>query len=306
VVAGALLLAGGRLRWLDANGRCLAECSLDADPGAAAELADRADPLSPRLVAWLRASAPEGELAALDARLRDGLGNLGRPLRTLPPAEEARLRDRGWPRLHAKDRAFYLHLARRRLEARLGSPEEALISLAREEERTERSSRREETASASFVTGTSETLRAHAERWKLFRETVERHHRELQREVEAAALETVPNLSAVVGPRVAARLVAAAGGVGPLARMSSSRLQLLGSRRRPAPGHGPRFGALFRAERMEEVPPDRHGAYARSLAALAVIAVRADATTHRAVAAALVARRDRRIAALQARRKRAP
>ncbi|MCI4346737.1 MAG: hypothetical protein L3K07_08330 [Thermoplasmata archaeon] len=299
MAAGTLLLAGGRLRWLAPDGRCLAEAPLDADPGAAAELADRADPLSPRLVAWLRASAPEGEHAVLDPRLRPGVKSLGGAVEPLAPSEELALRERGWPRLHAKDRTFYLLLARRRLEARLGSPEEALISLAREEERTERSTRREETASASFVTGTSETLRAHAERWRRFRDSLERHHNELLREVEATALETVPNLSAVVGPRVAARLVAHAGGVEPLARMSSSRLQLLGSRRRPALGHGPRFGVLYRAERMEEVPPDRRGAYARSLAALAAIAVRADATTRRPLGTALVARRDRRVAALQ-------
>ncbi|MCI4363366.1 MAG: hypothetical protein L3K13_03565 [Thermoplasmata archaeon] len=306
MAAGTLLLAGGRLRWLDPEGRCLSETPLDADPGAAAEVADRADPLSPRLLVWLRSSAPEGELAVLDPRLRPGVASLGRTLRPLPELDARRLRERGWPRLHAKDRAFYLLLARRRLEARLGSPEEALISLAREEERTERNSRREETASASFVTGTSEMLRAHAERWGRFREAVERHHHELLRELETAALGTVPNLSAIVGPRVAARLVAHAGGVEALARMSSSRLQLLGSRRRPAAGHGPRFGALYRAERMEEVPPDRRGAYARSLAAIAAIAVRADATTHRQLGAALRVRRDRRVASLQRPRERTP
>jgi RNA processing factor Prp31 len=84
--------------------------------------------------------------------------------------------------------------------------------------------------------------------------------------------------------------------------MDASRLQLLGARRRPAAGpgaRGPRFGWLFRAERMDEVPPARRGAYARTLAGLAAAAARADATTRRDLSAALVARRDRRVSALR-------
>jgi RNA processing factor Prp31 len=50
---------------------------------------------------------------------------------------------------------------------------------------------------------------------------------------------------------------------------------------------------------MAEVPAELQGRYARSLAALAVIAARADALTHRDLGALLVARRDRRIERLQ-------
>jgi RNA processing factor Prp31 len=52
---------------------------------------------------------------------------------------------------------------------------------------------------------------------------------------------------------------------------------------------------------MADVPAGRRGAYARSLGALAAIAVRADATTRSAISKGLVARRDRRIEQLRKR-----
>jgi len=96
-------------------------------------------------------------------------------------------------------------------------------------------------------------------------------------------------------------LLAAAGSVTALSRMNASRIQLLGSRRRPSPERGPRYGVLFRGVRMNDLPLARRGAYARSLASLAAIAIRADATTHAPVAEKLVARRDRRVEALRRR-----
>ena len=125
----------------------------------------------------------------------------------------------------------------------------------------------------------------------------------LRRTLESEARLRVPNLAAVVGPRVGARLVAAAGGISELARMPAPRIQLLGSRRRPSPERGPRFGVLYRADRMADVPIGRRGAYARTLAALAAIAIRADAHTHRDISAGLVARRDRRVETLRRRRR---
>ena len=131
--------------------------------------------------------------------------------------------------------------------------------------------------------------------WGRFRADLDRHHDALIARLERAAERAVPNLSAVVGPRVAARLVAAAGGIAPLGRMSASRLQLLGARhragrkpwteiRRPGP-HGPR----------PRVPPAARGAFARSVAALAAIAARADATTRASLIAILTARKERRL-----------
>ncbi len=199
----------------------------------------------------------------------------------------------------AAERAFLRGIASADLEAALRAPDEVLVTLAREEERLERAVGREARAAEAMIPVPADRVLEYATRWAATRSTLERHHRALVESVEAAAREVVPNLAAVVGPRVAARLVAAAGGTAPLARMRAGRLQLLGSRRRPSPERGPRFGVIFRAERMADVPVGRRAAYARSLGALAAIAVRADATTRAAIAPTLVARRDRRIERLR-------
>jgi hypothetical protein len=199
------------------------------------------------------------------------------------------------------ERRYTLERARADLEAALRSPEEVLVTLAREEERLERALGREERASEAFVALTGTVLAEYADRWRRSRGSLAEHHRDLLVRLEGEARRTVPNLSAVVGARTAARLVAAAGGATPLARVSASRLQLLGSRRRPSAERGPRFGAIVLAEGSERVPADRRGAYARSLAALAAIAVRADVLTHGDVAPELVRRREARAARLRRR-----
>jgi hypothetical protein len=303
VADAALLLAGGRLRWIGEHGGVLAEAPLEPEPEAAAELLESGRPVPAEVQGWIRARAPTGSLAVLDARLADSVAELGRGAVPITEAEARRLRAEGWPILEDWDRRFYLTLLERRLNARLSSPEEALISLAREEERTERAVGREVSAASSFVTGASDPLRQHAERWRRFRVTSEEYLHELQHQLEESAQSVVPNLSQLVGPRVAGRLVARAGGVVALGRMSSSRLQLLGSRRRPTTGRGPRFGVLYHADRMEDVPAERRGAYARSLAALAVIAARADGTTSRRLSPALRLRRDRRVSELSRKRR---
>ncbi len=162
---------------------------------------------------------------------------------------------------------------------------------------------REARAAESFIPVPDSPLDRHLVAWGRARGALGDLEEALRETLESEAHRLVPNLSAVVGPRTAARLVALAGGVGALARMPSARIQLLGSRRRPSPERGPRFGILYRADRLADVPIGRRGAYARSLAALAAIAVRADASTHRDISAGLVARRDRRVEALRRRRR---
>ncbi len=200
-----------------------------------------------------------------------------------------------------EDRAFLLAVAHQELERSLASPEEVLISLAREEERVERALGREERAADAFVTVQGTLLEEYQPAWAGARASLARHHASLVSLLERAAQEVAPNLAVIVGERVAGRLVAAAGSVTALARMSGSRIQLLGSRRRPSPERGPRYGVIYRAVRMNDLPIARRGAYARSLAALAAIAARADATTHAEVATGLLARRDRRVEALRRR-----
>ncbi len=197
-----------------------------------------------------------------------------------------------------EERAFLLSAARTALLLALRTPEEILITLTREEERVERAVGREARASESFLVVADSVLVGYAHEWTGVRRSFERHHARLEELVRAHARSVVPNLSAVVGERAAARRGAAAGGGAALARMRAGRIQLLGTRRRPSPDRGPRYGIIYRADGMAEVPPGRRGAYARSLGAIAAIAIRADAMTHASISKGLVARRDRRIAEL--------
>jgi hypothetical protein len=198
-----------------------------------------------------------------------------------------------------EERRIILLTAHDALERALRTPEEILITLTREEERVERAVGRESRAAESFLAVPGSSLSDYARQWTTVRASLDRHHEMLTEVVARHARSVVPNLSAVVGERAAARLVSAAGGVAALARMRAGRIQLLGTRRRPSPDRGPRYGILYRASGMSDVPAGRRGAYARSLGAIAAIAIRADASTHASISSGLLARRDRRIAQLK-------
>jgi hypothetical protein len=261
-------------------------------------------PTAPKFPSDLRAALSEitgsTGLRAGDERLQRAMSEaLGRPI-VLASVSELRTVRRALTAPRFADlRTSALRRAHLALEAALRSPEEMLITLTREEERLERAVGREERAGESFLAIEGSPLAAYERLWFDVRASLRKHHASLESLVRAQARAVVPNLSAVVGERTAARLVSIAGGVQPLSRMRAGRIQLLGTRRRPSPERGPRYGLLYRAEGMERVPPGRRGAYARSLGALAAIAVRADATTRSSIAPGLVARRDRRIARLR-------
>jgi hypothetical protein len=246
-------------------------------------------------------SVPQGSrLLASPPRLARTIAESSRRPVDTPTLEELRRARASIPLTDpVVERRFFLELGHLRLERALRAPEEVLITLAREEERVERAVGREARAAESFVAVPDSPLDRHLVSWGRARGALGDLEDALRHTLEEEAQRLVPNLSAVVGPRTAARLVAVAGGIGALARMPSARIQLLGSRRRPSPDRGPRFGILYRADRLADVPIGRRGAYARSLAALAAIAVRADASTHRDISAALVARRDRRVETLR-------
>jgi snoRNA binding domain, fibrillarin len=246
---------------------------------------------------------PEGtRLVVADPRWQAALAvGAGRPVTVATDSEVRTGRAELDRHLAPDDRPFYLALAERTLERALAAPEEVLISLAREEERLERALGREARAADAFVSVPGTVLAEYRPAWEEARAALARHHAGLVDLMDRTARDVTPNLAEVVGERVAARLVAAAGSVNALSRMSSSRIQLLGSRRRPSPERGPRYGVLFRGVRMNDLPIARRGAYARTLASLAAIAVRADATTRAPIAPKLVARRDRRVEALRRR-----
>jgi len=103
--------------------------------------------------------------------------------------------------------------------------------------------------------------------------------------VEAALRATVPgrapNLNRLLGPELAARLVAQAGGLDRLAHLPASTVQVLGAERaffehlrgRAPP---PRHGLLFLHPAIQSAPRAQRGKLARALAAKAAIAARLD------------------------------
>jgi hypothetical protein len=274
--------------------------SLGVERALAVDQDPTLDRLPGSLIEELRALSVTTPISAASGPLAQSLTErLDRPVSVAATAELRAARTSLPAPEPGAERRLVLALARNALERSLRTPEEVLITLTREEERVERAVGRESRAAESFLAVPGSSLADYSRRWATVRLSLEDHHAMLDELVRVHARSVVPNLAAVVGERAAARLVAEAGGLAALARMRAGRIQLLGTRRRPSPDRGPRYGILYRAQGVSEVPPGRRGAYARSLGALAAIAVRADATTHASISRRLVARRDRRIAQLR-------
>jgi nucleolar protein 56 len=103
----------------------------------------------------------------------------------------------------------------------------------------------------------------------------------LERYVERVAPEVAPNLAAMAGPVLAARLVALAGGLEDLARMPSSTVQVLGAEdalfahlRGSAPS--PKHGVIYTHEYVRGTRPEKRGSAARAVAGKLTIAARVD------------------------------
>ncbi|MCI4353484.1 MAG: hypothetical protein L3K14_08935 [Thermoplasmata archaeon] len=297
----ALVQSGRWLRWVAEDGRIVDERAVESNPGRAGELlASGLEGVPPTVEAWVRVHVRAVPLLVSDLPLHDWLTLRGIPSELLGAGERRRVREASFQPDRA-ERALLLSVARHRLQRAMRAPEATLAALAREEERVQRVLRREVNAADSWVSVGAPALSEYARVSLGTREQIVRHLRELTNALEEQARKVAPNLSVVVGPVVAAHLIAAAGGLEPLSRMNSSRIQLLGARRRFGPGRTPRFGILYHTEGMSRVPPARSGAFARSAAGLAAIAARADATTGRTISTELVRRRDRRIAQLRGR-----
>jgi nucleolar protein 56 len=122
---------------------------------------------------------------------------------------------------------------------------------------------------------------------------------EIGRAVDAAMPGRTPNLTALLGPELAARLLAQARGLDRLARMPASTVQVLGAERaffehlrgRAPP---PRHGLLFLHPAVQGAPRRERGKLARALAGKVAIAARLDrsgAEVDPALARAFEARR---------------
>ena len=103
----------------------------------------------------------------------------------------------------------------------------------------------------------------------------------LRGSIERTAPAVAPNLSALAGPVLAARLIALAGGLKTLARKPSGTVQVLGAEealfahlrgRAPSPKHG----IIYTHEAVRNTHPEDRGSAARALAGKLSIAARAD------------------------------
>jgi nucleolar protein 56 len=107
--------------------------------------------------------------------------------------------------------------------------------------------------------------------------------------VEKSIRELAPNVSQLVSPMIAARLVTLAGSVARLARAPAGTVQLLGAERAlfrhlRTGSRPPKHGVLFQHPSVNRAPPWQRGAIARAIAAKVTVAARADAFTKRTIA----------------------
>lgn len=104
---------------------------------------------------------------------------------------------------------------------------------------------------------------------------------DLEKAVEETVPRQCPNLSALLGPALAARMLAQAGGLDRMSRMPSSTIQVLGAERaffehlrgRASP---PRHGLLFLHPRIQAAGRAERGRLSRALAGKTAIAARLD------------------------------
>ncbi|XP_010510964.1 PREDICTED: U4/U6 small nuclear ribonucleoprotein Prp31 isoform X3 [Camelina sativa] len=100
--------------------------------------------------------------------------------------------------------------------------------------------------------------------------------------VESKMGSIAPNLSAIVGSAVAAKLVGTAGGVSALAKMPACNVQVLGHKRKNLAGFSStsqsRVGYLEQTEILQSTPPGLRARASRLVAAKSTLAARVDAT----------------------------
>jgi nucleolar protein 56 len=104
---------------------------------------------------------------------------------------------------------------------------------------------------------------------------------ELRSFVEREAPDVAPNLSAMAGPVLAARLIALAGSLEDLARKPSGTLQVLGAEdalfaHLRGQGPSPKHGVIYTHDYVRGTRPDQRGSAARAVAGKLTLAARVD------------------------------
>ncbi|RLF47600.1 MAG: hypothetical protein DRN29_02050 [Thermoplasmata archaeon] len=112
---------------------------------------------------------------------------------------------------------------------------------------------------------------------------------ELEGYIKKVMEEMAPNVSKIIGPGIAARLIAHAGGIEKLATLPAGTIQLLGAEkalfRHIKDGSlPPKHGVIFQHEMINRAPRNKRGKIARLLATKIAIAAKADAFTRNYIA----------------------
>ena len=142
-------------------------------------------------------------------------------------------------------------------------------------------------------------------------EEVQSRESALEGYIQTAVRKLAPNVAALAGPILAARLVTLAGGVEDLARQPSGTVQLLGAERAlfrhlRSGARPPKHGVLFQHPLVHRAPPWQRGAIARAFAGKISMAARADAYTHRDIEGELQTSLDAAIEEIRRRKEKRP
>lgn len=118
---------------------------------------------------------------------------------------------------------------------------------------------------------------------------IEKNQSLLKNQIETSVTDLAPNISELVGPMIAARLLAHAGSLRKLAMLPSSSIQLLGAEKalfrfKKQGGKPPKHGVIFQHPLISKSPYSFRGKHARLLSAKISIAAKADMFTKRFIA----------------------
>jgi nucleolar protein 56 len=138
-----------------------------------------------------------------------------------------------------------------------------------------------------------------------------RSRREIESYVDSRMNVVAPNVAAIAGPLIGARLIMHAGSLRRLASMPSGTVQLLGAekamfRHLKKKTRPPKHGILFQHSLVHTAPSWQRGPIARTLAAKVSMAARADAYTQNDISAALMEQLDARVEEIRKQRQTPP
>ncbi|MDH7517348.1 MAG: hypothetical protein QHH19_03290 [Candidatus Thermoplasmatota archaeon] len=133
---------------------------------------------------------------------------------------------------------------------------------------------------------------------------VKKEIKRLEKQIDEDMNKIAPNVTALVGSLIGARLISLAGGLNRLAVMPSSTIQLLGAEKalfrfKKEGGRPPKHGVLFQHQLINKAPKENRGKIARILASKVATAAKADFFTKRNISSTLKKELDERIAEIR-------